>query len=82
MNGWILGYTIGAVVVAIVAAVLVLMILGARRVASKAEAIVDALHEARDGTAALWEVQTTIRTADRIVGAASGARTALGGGHL
>ncbi len=82
MNGWILGYAIGAAVVVVVAAVLLLMILGARRVASKAEDIVAALHDARDGTAALWEVQTTIRTADRIVGAASAARTALGGGHL
>ncbi len=82
MNGWILGYTIGAVVVAVVAAVLLLMIVGARRVAAQSEGIVTALHDARDGTAALWEVQTTVRTADRIVAAATSARTALGGGHL
>lgn len=80
MNGWILGYIIGAVVVVVVVAVLVLMIVGARRTATKAEAIVSALNEARDGTAALWQVQTTVLTAERIVDAAAAARTALAEG--
>lgn len=80
MNGWILGYLIGAVVVAVVVTVLVLMIVFARRTAEKAEAIVGALQDARDGTAPLWEVQTTVRTAERIVEAASSARTALADG--
>lgn len=77
MNGWVLGYVIGAVVVVIVVVVLLLMIRGARRTAEKAEAIVAALNAARDGTAALWQVQTTVLTAERIVDAAATARESL-----
>ncbi len=77
MNGWVLGYVIGAVVVVIVVVVLLLMIRGARRTAEKAEAIVAALNAARDGTAALWQVQTTVLTAERIVDAAAAARESL-----
>lgn len=77
MNGWILGYIIGAIVVLVVVAVLLVMISGARRTAEKAEAIVAALRDARDGTAALWEVHATVRTAERIVDAAASARETL-----
>ncbi len=77
MNGWVLGYLIGAVVVVVVVAVLLMMIAGARRVAAKVEAIVGALHEARDGTDGLWEVGATVTAAERIVAAATDARTSL-----
>lgn len=77
MNGWILGYLIGGVVVVVVVAVLLLMIRGASRTAQKAEAILAGLNDARDGTAALWEVHTTVATAERIVAAAAAARGAL-----
>jgi tRNA C32,U32 (ribose-2'-O)-methylase TrmJ len=77
VNGWIWGYAIGLVVVLVVVAVLLLMIQGARRTAAKAEAILAGLQSARDGTAALREVHTTVATADRIVAAAAAARTAL-----
>lgn len=77
MNGWILGYVIGAVVVLIVVAVLLLMIRGVRLTATKAEAIVAGLESARDGTAPLWQLQSTVATADRIVAAAASARTSL-----
>jgi hypothetical protein len=80
VNGWILGYLLGAVVVAVVVTVLLLMVLFARRTAEKAEAIVGALQDARDGTAPLWEVQTTVQTAERIVDAAATARDVLAGG--
>lgn len=82
MNGWIVGYVIGAVVVAVLVTVLMLMIVGARRTAEKAETIADALRDARDGTAALWQVQATVASTDRIVRAAGSARSALtpGGG--
>lgn len=80
MNGWILGYLIGGVVVIVVVAVLLLMIAGARRVAGKVDAILAGLHDARDGTAALWKVRDTASTAQRIVVAAVDARTALSGG--
>lgn len=77
MNGWLLGYAIGAVVVAVVVVVLILMIVGARRTAEKAEAVLAALHDARDGTAALWQLETTVATAERIVAAAADARASL-----
>lgn len=80
MNGWILGYLIGGVVVVVVVAVLLLMIRGAKRTAEKAEAILAGLHAARDNTAALWEVEGTVATAERIVAAAAAARVALSGG--
>ena len=77
MSGWVLGAVVGAVVVVVLVVVLVLMIAGARRTAQKAEQIVTALQQARDGTAALREVGTTVHTAERIGAAAAGARRAL-----
>ncbi len=77
MNGWLLGYAIGTVVVLIVVVVLILMIVGARRTAEKAEGVLAALHDARDGTAPLWELETTVATAERIVAAAADARASL-----
>lgn len=79
MNGWILGYLIGGVVVVVVVAVLLMMIVGARRTAEKAEAILGALNDARDGTAALRDVHTTVATAERIVASAAAARGVLSG---
>jgi hypothetical protein len=77
VNGWILGYGIGAVVVLVVVVLLLLMIRGAQQTAGKAEAVLAALHDARDGTAALWELGTTLKTAERITGAAADARLSL-----
>ena len=77
MNGWILGYVIGAVVVLVVVAVLLMMIAGARRVAGKAEAIVAALNDVRDNTDPLWQLGGTVKTAERIVAAAADARASL-----
>lgn len=77
MNGWILAFLIGAVVVLVVVAVLLLMIIGARRTAEKAEAILAALNDARDGTAGLWQLDATVETAQRIVNAAADARASL-----
>jgi len=77
VNGWILGLIIGAIVVVVVVVVLLAMIVGAQRTATKAEAIVGALQDARDGTAALWQVQTTVITTERIADAAAAAREAL-----
>ena len=77
MNGWILGIVIGAVVVVVVVVALLLMIRGARRTAEKAEAILGALNDARDGTAGLWQLGTTVKTAERIAGAAADARRSL-----
>ena len=77
MNGWILGYIIGAVVVVVVVVALLLMIRGARQVSAKAEAIVAALNDVRDNTEPLWQLGATVSTAERIVAAAADARTSL-----
>lgn len=77
MNGWLLGYLIGAFVVVIVVVALLLMIRGARRTAERAEAVLAALNDTRDGTEGLWEVAATVRTAERIVAAAADARISL-----
>jgi hypothetical protein len=77
VNGWILGYLIGLTLVAVVVIVLLLMIVGARHTAEKAEAILGGLNDARDGTAPLWELRPTVMTAERIVAAAAAARTSL-----
>lgn len=77
MNGWILGIVIGAVVVVVVVVLLLLLIAGARRTAEKAEAVLAALHDARDATAGLWELATTVKTAERIAEAAADARRSL-----
>ena len=77
MNGWILGYLIGLGVVLVVVVVLLLMIAGARRTATKVEAVLAGLHDARDGTAPLWELAATVSTAERIVAAASTSRKRL-----
>jgi len=77
VNGWIVGYIVGTVAVLVVVAVLLAMIVLARRTAEKAEIIVGALHDARDGTAGLWGLGATVSTAERIVAAAAAARIAL-----
>ena len=80
MDGWLLGYLVGAVVVAVVVAVLVTLIALARRAAGQVEDVVAALQAARDGTAALWQVERTVLTTERVVGAAASAREALAEG--
>lgn len=82
MSGWIIGFIVGVVVVVVVVVVLLLMIRGARRTATKAEAILAALEEARDNSAALNKVAETNAQAERIVAGAANARIALGGGDL
>ena len=79
MNDWVIGYITGGVVVLVVALVLIVMIVSARRAAARAEAILEALVDARDRTAALWALQDTKVTAGRIVTAAAAARQDLAG---
>lgn len=80
MNGWILGYAIGAILVVAVVGVLLLLIDGARRTAEKAEAVLAGLHGARDGTAPLRQLWTTAATTERILAAAAAARDGLARG--
>lgn len=80
MSGWLIGFAVGGAVVLVVVALLLLMIVGARNVAVKAEAILAALLEARDNTAALWLLSDTNDAVDRILEAATQAREALSSG--
>jgi len=77
LNGWILGFVIGAVVVLVVVTVLLMMIIGARRTADKAEAILAGLNDVHAGTAGLWDVAGTVAAAERIIAAAADARLSL-----
>lgn len=77
MNGWVLGFAIGTVVVLVVVVVLLLMIRGAQRTAERAEAVLAALNDTRDGTDGLWQLAATVSTAERIVAAAADARLSL-----
>jgi len=77
VNGWLVSYGIGTFVVLVVVVVLLLMIRGATRTAEKAEAVLAALNDTRDGTAGLWQLETTVSTAERIVAAAAEARASL-----
>ena len=79
MNDWVIGYIAGGAVVLVVALVLIVMIMSARRAAARAEAILEALVEARDRTNALWALADTRTAARRIVAAAASARQGLAG---
>ena len=76
---WLVGWVIGVAVVLIVAVVLLTIIYLASRVRAQLAEILAALTDARDNTAALWEVQTTNRVAEDIVHSANKLRKALGG---
>lgn len=75
--GWIIGFSVGAAVVVIVVVLLTMMIVGMRAAAIKAEAILAALHAARDNTQGLWELERTNTAITRILAAATTARVAL-----
>lgn len=77
---WIIGYSIGTVIVLLVVALLLLMITGAKKAADQAEEIALALERARDHTEGLWDVGVTNATAARITGAATAARQHLESG--
>jgi hypothetical protein len=78
-TGWVIGFAVGAAVVVVVVVLLLLMIASARAIAGKAEAILAALHEARDNTQPLWRLSATNAVAGRITHAAGVARGALEG---
>jgi hypothetical protein len=77
MTGWTIGFAVGAAVVLVVVILLVTMIVLARKITARAEAILAALHTARDNTEGLWDLAATNAVADRIVGGAADARNAI-----
>lgn len=77
--GWVIGFGVGTAVVLLVVVLLLLMIVGVRAAAIKAEAILAALHAARDNTQGLWQLEKTNTEVARILRAATISRLALAG---
>lgn len=78
--GWNLGLALGLVVVVAVVALVVPILLLARRIAGQARLINDALEDSYRNTAPLADLRTTIDHAEVIVDGLHRGRTALGGG--
>jgi hypothetical protein len=76
---WLIGWIVGVGVVLVVAAMVLLIIFLAWKIKGQLLGIHAALTDARDNTAALWEVQATNQVAEDILGAAQTARSVLGG---
>lgn len=78
-TGWVIGYTIGVVVVLAVVALVVPILLYARKIGDQAGEIDDLLGEAVDHTAGLAGLRTTIDSAGAIVAGLERGRGRLGG---
>jgi len=79
INGWVVGYVAGAIVVVLVALLIVGIIMTVRRIRATADDITRSLIESQQRTEVLWAVADTKSTVDDIVGMAGQARAALGG---
>jgi hypothetical protein len=77
--GWILGFTIGGVVVLVVVALVVPILLLARSIGDEAPKIDAALGDAVHNTAPLGALRTTIEHATIIIGGLQRGRARLGG---
>jgi hypothetical protein len=77
--GWILGFTIGGVVVLVVVALVVPILLLARSIGDEAPKINSALTDAVHNTAPLGALRTTIEYATTIIGGLQRGRARLGG---
>jgi hypothetical protein len=77
--GWILGFTIGGVIVLVVVALVVPILLLARSIGTEAPKIDTALTDAVHNTAPLGARRTTIEYATTIIGGLQRGRARLGG---
>ena len=77
--GWILGFTIGGIVVLVVVALVVPILLLARSIGREAPKIDAALTDAVHNTAPLGALRTTIEYATTIIGGLQRGRARLGG---
>lgn len=78
-TGWIVGYSIGFVVVAAVVALVTPILVLAHGIGKEAPMINEALEQAVENTAPLAELSTTIDYAEVIVAGLNRGRTRLGG---
>ncbi len=77
--GWILGFTIGGVIVLVVVALVVPILMLARSIGTEAPKIDAALTDAVHNTAPLGALRTTIEHATIIIGGLQRGRARLGG---
>ncbi|HLM89773.1 MAG TPA: hypothetical protein VK284_12230 [Streptosporangiaceae bacterium] len=78
-TGWVVGYTIGIIVVLAVVALVVPILLLAKSIGDEAPKINDALTDAVRNTAPLGALRTTIEHATIIIGGLQRGRARLGG---
>jgi hypothetical protein len=78
-TGWVIGYTIGGVVVLVVVALVVPILLLARSIGDEAPKINAGLAQAVKNTAPLAALRTTIEHATIIIGGLQRGRGRLGG---
>ena len=78
-TGWVVGYTLGLIVVIVVVALVVPILLLANRIGQQAQEINTGLGKAVVNTAALADLSTTVESADAIVQGLNRGRTRLGG---
>jgi hypothetical protein len=78
-TGWVIGYTIGGVVVLVVVALVVPILLLARSIGNEAPKINAGLAQAVQNTAPLAALRTTIEHATIIIGGLQRGRGRLGG---
>ena len=78
-TGWVVGYTIGIVIVVVVEALVVPILLLARAIGNEAPKINAALTDAVRNTAPLGALRTTIEHATIIIGGLQRGRARLGG---
>lgn len=76
---WVVGFTIGLAIVLVVVALVVPILLLARRIWKQAEAVNTGLQAAVVNTAALAHLETTIESAEAIIEGLRRGRTRLGG---
>lgn len=77
--GWSLGYSLGALVVLVVLALVIPILVLARRIGDQAGTINDTLGQAVDNTAPLAALRTTIEHATIIIAGLKRGRERLGG---
>ena len=78
-TGWVVGYTLGIIVVLVVVALVVPILFLAHRIGQQAEEINAGLGKAVVNTAALADLSITVESADAIVQGLNRGRTRLGG---
>ncbi len=81
LTGWWVGYVLGVVIITVVVALVAAILTLAGRIARQAEAITEALDDARVHTLRLWDIEKANAGLRSIVKNAQAARSVLEGGR-